>query len=215
MYFKLDINVKADKLLTQWGFNAVEPSSYGIDDVYAYGVDWGNKVIIENDEIKQLLLRMEQGEAQSEERLRQIAREIEGKISDLLLNSFILPYFETSVHEDGTSSSIVMDTWKKLERYADMDIITLPTTQGFIDATIPHVGIYSYRKRYSNATHYYLATRDSYIVSIITKEGIEWLHGYLKKIEEKVPNLAEVATINTEHTAEVECNTDCDCNCGY
>jgi hypothetical protein len=215
MYFKLDINVKTDKLLTQWGFNAVEPSSYGIHDVYAYGVDWSNKVIIENDEIKQLLLRMEQGELQNEERLRQIAREIEERIADYLLRNFILTYFETSAHEDGSNLSTVMETWRRLVKYTDMGTITLPTTQGFIDATIPYVGIYSYHVRYSNATHYYMATRDSYIVSIITKEGIEWLHLYLKKLEEKVPNLAEVATINTSYTAEVECNTDCDCNCGY
>ena len=215
MYFKIDVVIRTDKLLTQWGFNAVEPSSYGIHDVYAYGVDWSNKVIIENDEIKQLLPKMAQGGLQSEQRLREIAKEIEGKIADFLLKNFIVTYYETSIHEDGTNLSVVMDTWRRLVRYADMDTITLPTTQGFIDATIPYVRIYSYREQHSKATYYYLATRDSYIVSIITKEGIEWLHDYLKKIEEKVQNLAELATINTSYTAEVECNTDCNCNCGY
>jgi hypothetical protein len=210
MYFKLDINVRTDKLLEQWNYKGIDPHSYNIYDIF-----WSDKVIIENDEIKQLLKGVEKGGLQSEERLRQIAREIEGKISDFLLKNFILTYFETSIHEDGTNLSTVEETWKRLVKYADMDTITLPTTQGFIDATVPYVGIYSYSERYSNVTHYYLATRNNYIVSIITKEGIEWLHDYLKKVEEKVPNLAEIATINTEHTAEVECNTDCNCNCGY
>jgi hypothetical protein len=210
MYLKIDIVIKTDVLLTRWGYKAVDPHSYNI-----YDAEWSDRIIIENDEIRQLLPKMAQGGLQSEERLRQIAKEIEGKISDFLLNNFVLPYFETSPHEDGIKLFIIEETWKKLLRYADVDTITLPTTQGFIDVSIPYVGIYSYSERYSKTTYYYMATNKFYTVSIITKEGIEWLHDYLKKLEEKVPNLAEIATINTMHTAEVECNTDCDCNCGY
>jgi len=214
MYFKIDVAIRTDKLLEQWNYKGIDPHSYNI-----YDTSWSGKVIIENDEIKQLISKMEKGDSQSEERLGQIAREIEGKITDFLLKNFILPYFETSVHEDGTRLYIIEETWKRLVKYIDMDTmdtITLPTTQGFIDVTIPHVGIYSYSEGYySKTTYYYMAANKFTTVSIITKEGIEWLHLYLKKLEEKVANLAEIATISTSHTPEIECNTDCNCNCGY
>jgi len=213
MYFKLDINVKTEALLTQWNYKATDPRKYNI-----YDSPWDEMMIIENDEIKQLLARMAQDGLQSEERLRQIAREIEEKISDYLFKNFILTYFETSPHEDGVNTSNIEETWKRLLKYANVDTadtVTLPTTRGFIVATIPYVGIYSYSEHYSKVTYHYMATNKFYTVSIITKESIEWLHLYLKKLEEKVPNLAEIGSINTSYTAEVECNADCSCECGY
>ena len=196
MYFKMDITVRADKLLARWGYKAVDPSEYHIS--------WSDKVIIENDEINQLLARMAKGDPESEERLGQIAREIEEKITDFLLSNFVMPYFE----RDEIKSFVIEETWKRLAKYTNDNAITLPTTRGFITVPIPHVEIDS-RRDDAGKTWYYVTTRDSYIISIITREDIYSLHGYLKKLEERVPNLAELATINTSYTPEIEC--DCSC----
>jgi hypothetical protein len=196
MYFEMDINVKTDRLLMGWGYKAVDPSNYHIS--------WSDKVIIENDEINQLLAGMAQGDSESEERLWGIAKGIEEGITDFLLNGFVVPYFEG----DGTKPFIIEETWKKLAKYTNDTEITLPTTRGFITVPIPRVKIDS-RSDDAEKTWYYVTTKDSYIISIITREDIYSLHGYLKKLEERVPNLAELATINTSYTPETECNCSC------
>jgi hypothetical protein len=198
MYFKIDVAVRTDVLLTRWGYKAVDPSYYNLS--------WSDTVIIENEEIKQLLASMAQG-TESEERLWGIAKGIEGRITDFLLSNFVSPYFETSIHEDG---AIVAETWRRLVKCTNDNTITLPSTRGFITVPIPYVGI---RSRSDNAgnTWYYMTTNNSYTISIITREDIHWLYDYLMKIEEKVQNLAELATINTSYTPEIECN----CSCGY
>jgi hypothetical protein len=200
MYFKMDINVKTDRLLMGWGYKVVDPSEYHIS--------WSDTVIIENDEINQLLARMAKGDPESEERLWGIAKGIEDRITDFLLSNFVVPYFE----EDGAKPFIVEETWKRLAKYASDTTITLPTTRGFIIVSIPRVRIDSRRDDARN-TWYYVTTDKSYTVSIITREDIYSLHGYLKKLEERVPNLAELATISTSYTPETECETKC--NCGY
>jgi len=196
MYFKMDINVRTDRLLMGWGYKAVDSSEYHIS--------WSDTVIIENDEINQLLARMAKGDPESEERLREIAKGIEEGITDFLLSNFVVPYFE----EDGAKPFIVEETWKMLAKYASDTTITLPTTRGFITVSVPYVGIDS-RRDDAGKTWYYMTTKDSYIISIITREDIYSLHGYLKKLEERVPNLAELATINTSYTPETECNCSC------
>jgi hypothetical protein len=195
MYFEMDINVKTDRLLMGWGYKAVDPSDYHIS--------WSDKVIIENDEINQLLARMAQ-DPESEKRLWGIAKGIEERITDFLLNGFVVPYFEG----DGTKPFIIEETWKKLAKYTNDTEITLPTTRGFITVAVPYVGIDS-RRDDAGKTWYYMTTKDSYTISIITREDIYSLHGYLKKLEERVPNLAELATINTSYTPETECNCSC------
>jgi len=202
MYFQININVRTDKLLARWGYKAVDSSRYHIS--------WSDMVIIENDEILQLLARMEQGELQSEERLRQIAREIEEGITDFLLNGFVSPYFEASTNEN--VDSIIAETWRRLVKYTNDTTITLPTTKGFITVPIPYVGIRS-RSDDAGNTWYYMTADNTYTISIITREDVRWLHDYLMKLEEKVQNLAELATINTSYTPEIECETNC--NCGY
>jgi len=201
MYFKMNITVRVDVLLTRWGYKAVDPSNYNIS--------WSDTVIIENDEIKQLLKGMSQGDSESEKRLREIAKGIEEGITNFLLNGFVSPYFEASTHEDGVGS-IVAETWKRLVNCTNDTAITLPTTRGFIIVPIPYVGI---RSRSDDAGNmwYYMTTNDSYTISIITREDVHWLHDYLMKIEEKVQNLAELITISTSYTPEIECN----CSCGY
>jgi len=199
MYFKMDINVKTDRLLMGWGYKAVDSSEYHIS--------WSDTVIIENDEINQLLARMAQ-DPESEKRLWGIAKGIEERITDFLLSNFVVPYFE----EDGAKPFIVEETWKMLAKYASDTTITLPTTRGFIIVSIPRVGIDS-RRDDAGKKWYYVTTDKSYTVSIVVREDIHWLHGYLKKLEEMVPNLAELATLSTSYTPEIECETKC--NCGY
>jgi len=204
MYFKMDITVRTDKLLTQWGYKVVSPSDYNIS--------WSNTVIIENDEIKQLLARMAQGDSESEERLRRIAKEIEERITDFLLSNFVSPYFEASTHEDGIGL-IVTRTWKRLAKYTNDIAITLPATRGFVTVPIPYVEIRSHRDDAGNM-QYHMTTKDSYTISIVVREDIRWLYDYLVemvKIEENVQNLAELATVNTSYTPEIECN----CSCAY
>jgi hypothetical protein len=200
MYFKMDINVRTDRLLMGWGYKVVDSSEYHIS--------WSDTVIIENDEINQLLARMAQGDPESEERLWGIAKGIEERITDFLLSNFVVPYFE----EDGAKPFIVEETWKMLAKYASDTTITLPTTRGFIIVSKPRVGIDSRRDDAGN-TWYYVTADKSYAVSIVVREDIHWLHGYLKKIEEKVQNLAELVAISTSYTPEIECETKC--NCGY
>jgi hypothetical protein len=200
MYFKMNITVRVDVLLTRWGYKAVDPSNYNIS--------WSDTVIIENDEIKQLLKGMSQGDSESKERLREIAKGIEEEMTNFLLNGFVSPYFEASTHEN--VDSIIAETWKRLAKRTNDTVITLPTTRGFIIVPIPYVGI---RSRSDDAGNmwYYMTTNDSYTISIITREDVHWLHDYLMKIEEKVQNLAELITISTSYTPEIECN----CSCGY
>jgi len=203
MYFKMDITVRVDKMLARWGYKVVDSSEYHIS--------WSDTVIIENDEINQLLARMAQGDPESEERLREIAKGIEEGITDFLLSNFVVPYFE----EDGAKPFIVEETWKMLAKYASdttITLITLPTTRGFIIVSIPRVGIDS-RRDDAGKKWYYVTADKSYTVSIVVREDIHWLHGYLKKIEEKVQNLAELVAISTSYTPEIECETKC--NCGY
>ncbi len=200
MYFKIDVAIRTDRLLMGWGYKVVDPSEYHIS--------WSDTVIIENDEINRLLARMAQGDPESEERLWGIAKGIEERITNFLLSNFVAPYFE----EDGAKPFIVEETWKMLAKYASDITITLPTTRGFIIVSKPRVGIDS-RRDDAGKTWYYVTTDKSYTVSIITREDIYSLHGYLKRLEEKVPNLAEIATISTSYTPETECETKCDC--GY
>ena len=198
MYFKMDITVWMNKLLARWGYKVVNPSNYNIS--------WSNTVIIENDEIKQLLKRM--GDSESEERLWRIVKEIEERITDFLISNFVSPYFEASTHEN--VDSIIVETWKRLVKCTNDTEITLPATRGFVTVPIPYVEISRHSDDAGNVW-YHMTTKDSYTISIITREDIHWLHDYLKKIEEKVQNLAELATINTSYTPEIECN----CSCAY
>jgi hypothetical protein len=191
--------VRVDKILARWGYKAVNPNEYHIS--------WSDTVIIENDEIIQLLARMAQGDSESEERLWGIAKGIEEGITDFLLSNFVVPYFEASTHEGGVGS-IVAETWKRLVKYTNDDAITLPTTRGFIIVPIPHVGIRS-RSDDAEKTWYYMTTNNSYTISIVVREDIHWLYDYLKKLEEKVQNLAELVAISTSYTPEIECNCSC------
>jgi hypothetical protein len=197
MYFEMDITVWVDKMLARWGYKAVDPSNYHIS--------WSDTVIIENDEINQLLARMAQ-DSESEERLWGIAKGIEEGITDFLLSNFVSPYFEASTNEN--VDSIIAETWKRLVKCTNDTAITLPATRGFITVPIPHVGIRS-RSDDAEKTWYYMTTNNSYTIEIVVREDIHWLHDYLKKLEEKVQNLAELATINTSYTPEIEC--DCSC----